>query len=132
MEIAVINTLQSQFDKRQGKFSKTYLKTRQKALDYVIAHDFPGRKDEDYKYTPIDRILKKNFDFTKTVLTDRTDFDFKSSSTYYCIQSCQNNIQPPSFLLLGMDEAISLKPEFVHIQLQRVLFRAIFSSLVYT
>ena len=58
MEIAVINTLQSQFDKRQGKFSKTYLKTRQKALDYVIAHDFPGRKDEDYKYTPIDRILK--------------------------------------------------------------------------
>jgi|TARA_B110000503_G_scaffold143746_1_gene247929 Fe-S cluster assembly protein SufD len=103
MEIAVINTLQSQFDKRQGKFSKTYLKTRQKALDYVIAHDFPGRKDEDYKYTPIDRILKKNFDFTKTVLTDRTDFDFKSS--FYDLKGnhlviCNGNYLPEKSIIL--------------------------------
>ena len=65
MDISVINSIQDQFNKNEATYLSSSLSHRKSALDFALLHNFPSRKDEEYKYTPIDRILKKNFDFEK-------------------------------------------------------------------
>ena len=71
MDISVINSIQDQFNKNEATYLSSSLSHRKSALDFALLHNFPSRKDEEYKYTPIDRILKKNFDFEKIVQPQR-------------------------------------------------------------
>ena len=77
MDISVINSIQDQFNKNEATYLSSSLSHRKSALDFALLHDFPGRKDEEYKYTPINRILKKNFDFEKIVTLKTTALHFE-------------------------------------------------------
>ena len=77
MDISVINSIQEQFNKNEATYLAASLTHRKSALDFILLHDLPDRKDEEYKYTPVKRILKKNFDFEKIVTSNSTDLNFK-------------------------------------------------------
>ncbi len=77
MDISVINSIQDQFNKNEATYLSSSLSHRKSALDFALLHNFPGRKDEEYKYTPINRILKKNFDFEKIVTSKTTALHFE-------------------------------------------------------
>tara|TARA_B110000046_G_scaffold170667_1_gene190811 strand:+ start:194 stop:1435 length:1242 start_codon:yes stop_codon:yes gene_type:complete len=77
MDISVINSIQDQFNKNEASYLSSSLTHRKSALDFALLHDFPGRKDEEYKYTPVNRILKKNFDFERVITSKTTDLHFE-------------------------------------------------------
>ena len=77
MDISVINSIQDQFNKNEATYLSSSLYHRKSALDFALLHNFPGRKDEEYKYTPIDRILKKNFGFEKIITSKTTALHFE-------------------------------------------------------
>ena len=77
MDISVINSIQDQFKKNETTYPSSSLVHRKSALEFAILHDFPGRKNEEYKYTPVNRILKKKFDFEKVITSKTSDFQFE-------------------------------------------------------
>jgi len=77
MDISVIDNIRDEFNKNKSNYLSSSLAQRKSALDFVVLNDFPGRKDEDYKYTPVNQILKKKFDFKKTVISKKTEIVFE-------------------------------------------------------
>ena len=77
MDISVINSIQDQFNKNEATYLSSSLSHRKSALDFALLHNFPSRKDEEYKYTPVGRILKKNFDFEKITTSKTTAIHFE-------------------------------------------------------
>ncbi len=45
-----------------GDGTSAWHKTRKKAIENLNTNGFPGKKNEEYKYTPIIRKLEKSFD----------------------------------------------------------------------
>ena len=77
MDISVINSIQDQYNKNEATYLSSSLSHRKSALDFALLHNFPSRKNEEYKYTPVDRILKKNFDFEKITTSKTTALHFE-------------------------------------------------------
>ncbi len=77
MDISVINSIQEQFNKNEAIYVSSSLSHRKSALDFALLHNFPSRKNEEYKYTPVDRILKKKFDFEKITTSKTTSIHFE-------------------------------------------------------
>ena len=59
MEMVSSNVMTGLFEAQEGNFPSI----RQFAWEKFSKTGWPGRKDEEYKFTPIDQILKKGFDF---------------------------------------------------------------------
>ena len=77
MDISVIDNIRDEFNKKKSNYLSSSLAHRKSALDFAVLNDFPGRKDEDYKYTPVNQILKKKFDFKKSVISIETEIVFE-------------------------------------------------------
>ena len=59
MEASVVNRILDVFNKNEANYQSSSFAHRKSALDFVLSHNFPDRKDEEYKYTPVNQILKK-------------------------------------------------------------------------
>ena len=77
METSVVKSIRDEFNKNEANYLSSSLAHRKSALKFVLNRNFPDRKDEEYKYTPVNQILKKKFDFKNTVTSITTDFDFE-------------------------------------------------------
>ena len=58
METSLIYSIRDEFSKNEATYLSSSLAHRKSALDFVLSHDFPDRKDEEYKYTPVNQIFK--------------------------------------------------------------------------
>ena len=58
METSVVNHIRDVFNKNEANYQSSSLAHRKSALDFVLSNNFPDRKDEEYKYTPVNQIFK--------------------------------------------------------------------------
>ncbi|MFA0964613.1 Fe-S cluster assembly protein SufD [Roseivirga sp. BDSF3-8] len=54
--------LQEVFDSLTGNHSKASLQARKNAFEYLQENGLPNSRDEEYKYTPLTKLIEKQFD----------------------------------------------------------------------
>ena len=120
MKTAIHNELTAIFERQK----KTYEKLQRSAWNSFEEKGWPSGKDEEYKFTPIQQILEKDFDFG--ALNNGLSLSKKDTTSHFydieghhlvfvngeykkhLSQICEDNIQISGFDELGITEVESL------------------------